>query len=104
MDMIKQRAAISGIGQSEVGRRLNKSGLELTVDAVMDALADAGLEPNDIDGISTWPGLKTPVRSEPLGALELRPSVQWDSGMFREWIPGEVQAREYCSIHGLWKG
>ncbi len=45
-------------------------------------------------GISTWPGLKTPVRSEPLGALELRPSVQWDSGMFREWIPGEVPARD----------
>ena len=77
MDMIKQRAAISGIGQSEVGRRLGKSGLALTVDAVMDALADAGLEPKDIDGISTWPGLNTDIPGfSPVGAPELKDALQ----------------------------
>ena len=36
---------ISGIGQSDVGRRLGRSGLSLTVDAALDALADSGLRP-----------------------------------------------------------
>lgn len=47
---------ISGIGQSEVGRRLGRSGLSLTVDAALEAIACAGLTTADIDGVSTWPG------------------------------------------------
>ena len=95
MDMIKQRAAISGIGQSEVGRRLNKSGLELTVDAVMEALADAGLEPNDIDGISTWPGRNTEMPGfSPVGVPELKDALQlnlnWYSGSSE--APGQLGA------------
>ena len=54
-------AVITGIGQSAVGRRLNRSGLSLTVDAVLDALADAGLDRTDVDGLSTWPGSSGPA-------------------------------------------
>lgn len=54
-------AVISGIGQSDVGRRLGRSGLSLTVQAVAEALADAGLSRDDIDGISTWPGSSGPA-------------------------------------------
>ena len=50
-------AVISGIGQSDVGRRLGRSGLSLTIDAALDALADSGLHSADIDGLSTYPGL-----------------------------------------------
>jgi acetyl-CoA acetyltransferase len=49
-------AGISGIGLSQVGRRLGRSPLSLTVDAALEAIADAGLTTADIDGISTWPG------------------------------------------------
>ncbi|MCU1613525.1 MAG: acetyl-CoA acetyltransferase [Frankiales bacterium] len=49
-------AAIRGIGQSAVGRRLGRSGLDLTVEAAGEAIADAGLTPSDIDGIATYPG------------------------------------------------
>ena len=49
-------ALISGIGQSQVGRRLGRSALSLTVDAALEAIADAGLTTADIDGVSTWPG------------------------------------------------
>lgn len=52
---------ISGVGQSAVGRRLGRSGLSLTVQAVLDALADAGLDRSDIDGLSTWPGGSGPA-------------------------------------------
>jgi acetyl-CoA acetyltransferase len=44
---------ISGIGMSQVGRRLTRSGLDLTIEAAMRAIADAGLNPSDIDGLST---------------------------------------------------
>lgn len=49
-------AVISGIGQSDVGRRLGRTGLDLTIDAALDAIADAGLEISDIDGLATYPG------------------------------------------------
>jgi acetyl-CoA acetyltransferase len=49
-------AAVTGIGQSQVGRRLNRDPLALTLDACLEAIADAGLRREDIDGLSTYPG------------------------------------------------
>jgi acetyl-CoA acetyltransferase len=49
-------AIISGIGQSEIGRRLNRSDLDLTIESSLRAIADAGLTVADIDGIATYPG------------------------------------------------
>ena len=40
---------ITGIGQSEVGRPSIRSAMQLTVDACLEAIADAGLTPDDID-------------------------------------------------------
>ena len=54
---LERRAIISGIGQSAVGRRLGRSDLDLTIEAAMAAIADAGLSRDDIDGISTYPGM-----------------------------------------------
>jgi acetyl-CoA acetyltransferase len=48
--------AITGIGQSKVSRGADKSALGLTIDAVMEAIRDAGLERKDIDGMACWPG------------------------------------------------
>jgi acetyl-CoA acetyltransferase len=56
MEILERRAAISGIGQSEVGRRLGRDPLELTLDGCLAAIADAGLTPRDIDGLATYPG------------------------------------------------
>ena len=52
----ERRALISGIGQSDVGRPLNRDPLALTLDACLEAIADAGLRREDIDGLSTYPG------------------------------------------------
>ncbi len=41
---------------SKVGRRLGRTGLALTIDAALQAVADAGLTPRDIDGVTSWPG------------------------------------------------
>jgi 3-oxoacyl-[acyl-carrier-protein] synthase III len=48
---IERSAVISGIGQSVVGRRLNRSDLDLTVEACLEAIGDAGLTRDDVDGI-----------------------------------------------------
>jgi acetyl-CoA acetyltransferase len=56
MTDFERRSVISGIGQSAVGRRLGRTGLDLTIDAALAAIADAGLTPADIDGIATYPG------------------------------------------------
>jgi len=48
--------AITGIGQSEVGRPSSKSAMQLTVDACREAISDAGLTRNEIDGVVSWPG------------------------------------------------
>ena len=52
----EDRVVISGIGQSAIGRRLGRSPLALTLDAITAALEDAGLSPGDIGGLTTYPG------------------------------------------------
>jgi len=54
------RAVVTGIGQSAVGRRLGRSGYDLTLEACIRAIADAGLTIDDIDGIATYPGPTSP--------------------------------------------
>ena len=49
-------SAISGIGMSQIGRRLMRDPLSLTVDACTAAIEDAGLTFDDIDGLATYPG------------------------------------------------
>jgi acetyl-CoA acetyltransferase len=47
-------AIISGLGISRIGRRTGIEGLELTLEATRAAIEDAGLTPDDIDGIATF--------------------------------------------------
>ena len=56
IDYPEKATAITGIGQSKISRGADKSALGLTIDAAMEAIADAGLLRSDIDGIATWPG------------------------------------------------
>jgi acetyl-CoA acetyltransferase len=53
---MRGEAYISGIGISEVGVRLTRSAMGLTMDAIKAAVADAGLTLGQIDGVSTYPG------------------------------------------------
>jgi acetyl-CoA acetyltransferase/uncharacterized OB-fold protein len=83
-EKFEERSALTGVGQSRVGRRLMIDPLSLTVDACLAAVADAGLTLDDIDGLSTYPSrVGSPGFSEggiaPLTeALQLRPT--WING------------------------
>jgi acetyl-CoA acetyltransferase len=48
------QAAIAGIGQTEFSKHSGRSELRLACEAVMAALADAGLTPEDVDGFATF--------------------------------------------------
>lgn len=54
MSHFEKDTIVSGLGISRIGRKTGIPGLELTMEAVRDAIADAGLTPEDIDGIATF--------------------------------------------------
>ncbi|HEX6444874.1 MAG TPA: lipid-transfer protein, partial [Streptosporangiales bacterium] len=51
---LARRAAIVGIGATEFSKDSGRSELQLAVEAVRAALADAGLAPSDADGLCTF--------------------------------------------------
>ena len=86
-------AIISGIGQSDVGRRLGRSGLDLTIDAALEAIADAGLTVADIDGLATYPGAfpgGPPGFSGP-GSPDVHDALRLDLSWHRGGIEGPAQ-------------
>ncbi|MGR4864738.1 thiolase family protein [Caulobacter sp. LARHSG274] len=83
-----QEAYITGIGMSEVGVRLARSPLGLTVDAVREAIADAGLRLDQIDGVATYPGkMQTFLGFSPIGADELIEAL----GLKTRWHVGAAE-------------
>ena len=56
MEKFENRVRITGIGLSDIGRRLDRDPVGLAVDACLAAMHDAGLERKDIDGLSSHPG------------------------------------------------
>jgi len=60
--LFDSRAVITGAGQSSLGRMLDRPGLALTAESCLAAIADAGLEPKDIDGVATYPGAGADVQ------------------------------------------
>jgi acetyl-CoA acetyltransferase len=82
-EIIERRACISGVGQSEIGRRLGRDPLELTLDSCLAAIADAGLETKDIDGLSTYPGpMGTPAGFSGAGAYDVMDALRLNCGWY----------------------
>ncbi len=85
IEVPERRATITGIGQSAVGRRLNRTGIDLTLDACLAAMDDAGLTRADIDGIATYPGgMDSPPGFSGAGVTDvqdaLRLNLNWYTG------------------------
>jgi acetyl-CoA acetyltransferase len=90
----ERQAAVTGIGQSRIGRRLGVDPLALTLDACLAAIEDAGLRREDIDGLSTYPGAFNAGAPGFSGAGvtevhdALRLNLQWFSGGLEQ--PGQL--------------
>ena len=52
--MIKDATAIVGLGQTEFAKHLPQSEKQLAVEAVAMAIADAGLDPGEVDGLTSY--------------------------------------------------
>lgn len=92
------RAAITGIGMSEVSRVVRADPWDRTIDAALAAIADAGLTVDDIDGVSTYPGAAGSSHDSPgfsgAGVYDairlLGLSPRWFTG--GEELPGQLGA------------
>jgi acetyl-CoA acetyltransferase len=86
-DIIERRACISGVGQSEIGRRLFRDPLELTLDGCLAAIEHAGLTTDDIDGLSTYPGpMGTPAGFSGAGAYEVIDALRLKCGWYNSGL------------------
>jgi len=91
----ERQAIISGIGQSAVGRRLGRGGLDLTLDAVMAAIDDAGIDRKEIDGISSWPGYKTDAPGfSPVSVGQLKDAL----GVDLNWYNAGSEATQMSGV------
>jgi acetyl-CoA acetyltransferase len=52
--LVKDRTAIAGVGQTEFAKSLPQSEKRLALDAIKLALDDAGIEPSEVDGMSSY--------------------------------------------------
>lgn len=48
------KTAIAGIGATEFSKESGRSEMQLAVEAVMGALNDAGIDPSEVDGMSSY--------------------------------------------------
>jgi acetyl-CoA acetyltransferase len=92
-DLLERRAVISGAAQSDIGRRLYRDPLELTLDACLAAIADAGLTTRDIDGIATYPGpMSVPPGFSGGGVVDVQDALRLELGWWAGGIefPGQL--------------
>src|SRR5690554_6376202 len=83
--LYEKDVVITGIGQAEVARPSDLSGMQLTVDACLEAISDAGLQREDIDGTVFWSGDNNNGNSfSPVGTSAL----QNDLGLKANWFFG----------------
>jgi acetyl-CoA acetyltransferase len=93
VDPIERRSVISGAGQSEIGRRLFRDPLDLTLDACMAAIEDAGLTTGQIDGIATYPGpMSVPPGFSGAGVVDVQDALRLELGWYTGGIelPGQL--------------
>ena len=103
-EKFEDKVALTGIGMSEIGRRLMVPPLSLTVQACEAAVADAGLTLDDIDGLSTYPGggnlggFGEGGVTALEGALGIRPT--WHNGGIETFGPGGSVIAAMLAIAG----
>lgn len=88
-ERFEDRVVISGVGQSAIGRQVDRSGLQLTLDAILAAVADAGLTVDDLDGLAMFPG--GGVANLPGYANGNLYEVQDALGLTTTWRQGQVE-------------
>ena len=87
-EIMERRAAITGVGLAMAGRCADRSALNLTLDAIFEALGEAGLRDSDIDGLSSWPGISATPGMAPVTLREVKESL----GLKLNWFAASPEA------------
>lgn len=96
--MASTEAYITGIGQSEVGVRLSRHPLLLTLDAAREAVADAGLTFDQIDGVFSFPGKSQGYLAfSPVGTDDVIEAL----GIKSKWQMGAMEQPAQLSAIGM---
>src|SRR4029453_2682304 len=92
-ERLERRAILSGVGQSAIGRRLFRGDLDLTAGAALRAIADAGLTPDDIDGIASYPGFMggAPAGFAGPGIVEVQDALGLSVSWYQAGVEGPAQ-------------
>ncbi len=92
MALFDGKAVITGIGQSDTGRKTGRTGIDHAIEGCLRAIADAGLEPGDIDGVASYPG---PIAGEAgfVGAttVDVRDALGLRTDWFMAGVEGAAQ-------------
>ena len=88
MTFVDDKVVITGVGQSAVGRKLGRGGIDLAIDAALEAIAHAGLRVEDIDGVASYPG---PVQAEGGFVGATTHDVRDALGMRTNWVLSGVE-------------
>ena len=94
-DAPEKQAIISGIGISRIGRKTDVGHLDLTTESAAAAIADAGLRPDDIDGIATM-GDTPPTEVD----LYLGGQIRIDPHGGNGWFAGSRDGRALAVANG----
>jgi acetyl-CoA acetyltransferase len=94
MDILERRAAITGIGQSAIGRRLGRTAVDLTAEAALRAIADAGLDRRDIDGIATGSGYAPAPGADPVSTGEIKEAL----GLSLNWYASSSDSTQMSAL------
>src|ERR1700730_10023647 len=93
-EILERQAAISGIGLALAGRSASRTPINLTLDAIFEALEDAGLRDTDIDGLSSWPGMSVTPGMAPVSLREVKEALDLKLNWFAASPegPGQLSA------------
>jgi acetyl-CoA acetyltransferase len=97
VDVPERRAVISGIGISRIGRKTGIAPIDLTTEAALAAIADAGLDPASVDGLASMGD--TPIA---LAAPVLGLAPAWTST--RSYGPGGLFAPVMDAVMAVAEG
>ncbi|HEX9775681.1 MAG TPA: hypothetical protein VGB83_08900 [Actinomycetota bacterium] len=87
--MKTREVAIAGVGLTDVARALDGTAEAIALEACRLALADAGLSPQDVDGLATYPATTDAVPCFPVADGLGIPRVRWFADL-GGWLPAAI--------------
>ena len=103
MESLKDRAAIVGVGYTPQGKVPGRTSLSFHLEAAANAIADAGLKLEDVDGLLVQPAMGDPTVTAPLVAqhLGLHPRFLSALDAFGASAGCQAQVAAMAVAHGL---